>query len=88
MSMAEVRWAAGHDAYRIARVSSLSTASAQIVILTGISQVCIALLQSVMNTLPQGVAIDSFEIEPNILTEIASGRVRQTERDDEDDEEA
>lgn len=88
MSMAEVRWAAGHDAYRIARVSSLSTASAQIVILAGISQVCIALLQSVMNTLPQGVAIDSFEIEPNILTEIASGRVRQTERDDEDDEEA
>lgn len=83
MNMAEVRWAAAHEEYRIARVSSLSGASAQIRILTGVSRVCSALLQSVLRGLPQGVAIDSFEIDPNILTESGSDTVLRTESDDE-----
>ena len=75
MSMAEVRWAAAHQEYRIARVSSLSGSSAQIRILTGISQVCGELLRSALSGLPEGVAIDSFEIDPGILTESASDTV-------------
>lgn len=81
MSMAEVRWAAAHEEYRIARVSSLSAVSVRICILTGVSQVCNALLQSVLRSLPQGVAIDSFEIDPDILTESANHTFSRTDSD-------
>jgi hypothetical protein len=82
MSMAEVRWAATHEEYRIARVSSLSGTSAQIQILSGVSQVCEALLHSILKHLPHGVAIDSFEIDPTILTRCTSDTFIRTESDD------
>ena len=70
MSMAEVRWAAAHDNYRIARLSSLNQESAQVRILSGVQEFCARLLESIEGAIPVGVSIDSFEILPSLLVEV------------------
>jgi len=74
MTMAEVLWAAQHTRYRIARVSSLSENAAEIRILSGVSDVCQDLLESISG-LPDGISVDSFEMNPSLFSEVAAGTV-------------
>ena len=71
MSMAEVRWAAAHDTYRIARVSSIAQESAEVHIFRGVQELCSRLLEGIGDILPEGVSIDSFEIAPGLLCQVA-----------------
>lgn len=79
MSMAEVRWAASHAQYRIARVSSLTSLSAHIRILGGVSELCKTLLESLSGILPRGVNIDSVELDPAEFTDIFSGTITRAD---------
>lgn len=76
MSMAEVRWAARTPAYRVARVSSLTESSAQVRLLSGVSEKCQDLLRAIEGVLPAGVEIDSFEIDPSPFGHLLSETVR------------
>jgi hypothetical protein len=67
MSMAEVRWAANHPSYRIARISRLTKTSATLVVLSGVHELCKALLPALVAALPSGIAIDSVEVSPGLL---------------------
>jgi hypothetical protein len=73
--MAEVRWAARHAGYRIARISSLMDNSADICILSNVDAVCARLLQAIAS-LPQGISIDSFEVQPALFAEVMSDSVK------------
>jgi len=62
MSMAEIRWAAGHDNYALVRVYDLGTEQPKFRILTGVRAVAQRIMADVVPRLPQGVAIDGFEL--------------------------
>ncbi len=62
MSMAEIRWAATHPNHRIARVHGLATPP-RLAILGGVHELAKTLMETVVAGLPEGVAIDAFEIE-------------------------
>jgi hypothetical protein len=63
MSVAEVRWAATHPNYRIARVSEPGLASPEVRILSGVHEMAAEILESIEGRLPFGVLIDGFEVE-------------------------
>ena len=75
MSRAEVRWAAVNLSYRIARISGLANGVAEIHILGGVSELCQRLAEST-SMLPEGAAVDSFELSPALLREVHTDRVR------------
>jgi hypothetical protein len=64
LSMAEIRWAATHANYRVARVYALATGTAQVTILAGIHEFAVKIVQDITPRLPRGAAIDGFEVEP------------------------
>ncbi len=70
MSAAELRWAAHQPSYRIARLSLLTASSAELRILSGISELASNILHGLETSLPSGVKIDSMEISPLLLQEI------------------
>jgi hypothetical protein len=75
MSAAELRWAAGHPGYRIARLAALTATSAQVRILGAISEPAARILDSLRTALPAGVKVDSVEIVPTLFREVHSSRV-------------
>lgn len=79
MSMAELRWASFHTGYRIGRVSALTATSAEIRILTGITDLAKHLLKGLKSVLPDGVNIDSVEIPSTVLQVIHEDRLHVTE---------
>lgn len=64
LSMAEIRWAADHANYRIGRVYALATGTPLVTILSGIHEFAARIIQEVLPRLPQGSAIDGFEVLP------------------------
>ena len=83
LTMSEIRWAAGHVEYRIARVSSLTENSAEIHVLGDVTTVCQELLES-LSRLPNGVSVDSIEIEPSLFADVLTDEVEwQSEGTDE-----
>jgi Domain of unknown function (DUF3883) len=74
MSTAELRWASLHPNYRIARVSSLATKSADVRILTGVTECAAKILAALHTSLPAGIKVSSVEIPPSMLREVYSGR--------------
>jgi hypothetical protein len=79
--MSEVRWAASHTGYRIARVSSLTETSAEVRILGDVTRVCITLLDSLAG-LPGGVSVDSFEIDPSMFSDLLADQITLGREDD------
>jgi hypothetical protein len=75
MSLAEVRWAAAHESYRIARISDISSEKATITILAGVSVLCQNIIEKLVEQCPEGITIDSFQIDPSKLTIEHSGTV-------------
>jgi len=75
MSAAELRWAAKNKDYRIARVSSLTSQSAEVRILGGISELATSLVGILDTSLPSHVKVDSVEISHAALPIIHSGIV-------------
>lgn len=73
MSLAEVRWAAQHDEYRIARISELTDESARLVILDGVQDLCQRLLQSLR--LPERITAVTFALDPSALRQVHSDTV-------------
>jgi hypothetical protein len=67
MSAAELRWAASHSNYRLARISGLSDGRATLRILDGVSDVARQILTS-LEGLPQYASIDSVRFVPSTLT--------------------
>ncbi|MCW3101144.1 MAG: hypothetical protein JWL77_6762 [Chthonomonadaceae bacterium] len=63
LSAAEVRWAATHPNYRVARVYGISSDSPQVTILDGVHGVAKEIAEKVLTVLPEHVNIDSFEIK-------------------------
>lgn len=70
MSLAEVKFAALHPDYKVARLSALTEEFARICILGGVSELCSSILQGLENALPQEVTVDSFSISPARLSEL------------------
>jgi len=64
MSLSELKWAAEHPTYRIARISEIENDSPKIKLLTGISDFAREVFQAIEN-LPEGVTVDSLSIKPN-----------------------
>ncbi len=62
LSMAEIRWAASHANYRIARVYALATGTPFVTILCGIHEFASSIMSNVVPQLPHGTAIDGFEV--------------------------
>ena len=79
MSAAELRWAAKHPGYRIARVAELTEHSAEVRILTSVSEVATRIINAIRPALPPGVKVDSVEMSPEILREIHASRVEWDE---------
>lgn len=69
MSMAEIRWAAGHENHRIARIHALGTDKPRLSMLKGVHETARTIIETVVKVLPKGVSIDSFEIDVATLTE-------------------
>jgi len=67
MSMSEIKWAARHVNYIIARVYDLGTASPRLAMLSGIHKTAGAIMASVAKGIPKGVHIDGFEIDTSLL---------------------
>jgi hypothetical protein len=67
LSMAEIRWAAAHPNYRIARVFALATGTPCVTILSGIHEFAKQIMQTVIPHLPPNSAIDGFEVSPNMF---------------------
>jgi hypothetical protein len=63
MSMAEIRWAATHANHRIARIHGLGSDAPMLTMLVGIRRLAKGILDAVVPKLPEGVAVDGFEIE-------------------------
>jgi hypothetical protein len=63
MSMAEMRWAAVHLEYRIARVHSITDDGARVTILGGIAEFATETLAALDQALEDGVRVDSLEID-------------------------
>jgi hypothetical protein len=81
MSIAELRWAADHPGYRIARVSALTSSSGDVDILVGVCEIAIEILQGLDGTLPLGVKVDSVGILPSVLNKIHSAHVEWSVED-------
>ncbi len=75
MSAAELRWAARQPGYRIARLSSLTANSADIRILSGVSELATSILRGLEASLPRGVKVDSVAVPPAMLREVRRDRV-------------
>jgi len=73
MSAAELRWAAKNKGYRIARVSALTSQSAEVRILGGISEMATSLVSTLDTSLPPHVKVDSVEILHASLPVIHAG---------------
>jgi hypothetical protein len=67
MSMAEVRWAASHANYRIARIHELTQHSARLTMLSGVQTIAERILAAITG-LPDGLAVDGFEIDTSHFT--------------------
>ena len=83
LTMSEIRWAARHTEYRIARVSSLTETSAEIRILGNVTLVCQRLLES-LSGLPSGISVDSVEVNPSLFSEVLVSRANWASEGDEE----
>lgn len=67
MSLAELRWAASNESYRIARVYGFDSGQQKLAMLKGVSSYAREIL-AVLDTLPLGTKIDSICVTPSIFT--------------------
>ena len=68
LSMAEIRWAATHPNYRVARVYAVATGTPLVTILSEIHEFAKHIMTNVIPHLPAGAAIDGFEVMPETFT--------------------
>lgn len=72
LSMAEIRWAATHPNYRVARVFGLAIGTPSVTILSGIHEFAIHIMANVVPHLPLRTSIDGIEVSPESFSVVGS----------------